>query len=130
MLSIFFIGKLNQTNATISDSLSSGVECNITFIDPAEFNTIPAIKNFRSLAICDLSTIPGNPTDSVRTIREIIADIPLLAMHRYLDMRFIQPVMEAGANGYISSTPAEKDLIEAVQKIAAGQDYIGTDSAL
>lgn len=97
-----------------------------------ELNSLPTFQTPQysdfNLLIANLEDFEISSVPLITQINRQFPQTPLLAIHSYSDDNFIKPMLEAGAAGYIRNGISEHALLEAVQKIAAGQQVIIADS--
>lgn len=127
MLQVTFIGKINQTNDIVSEVLISSLDASIDFISPeTNFTDQLSLHNGdNSLIIYDLNTSHGhgNAPDNIMEISSSSPGTPILVLDHHADKKFVQPLINAGASGIISHTPAEPTLVEAVHELLNGNTY-------
>jgi DNA-binding NarL/FixJ family response regulator len=129
MLQIAFIGRPNKTNTIIFDSILSNFDAEIHFSSPElVFSEFPEdkLKN-KSMVIVDLNTSSGrgNTPNNISLLYQIVQSIPILVLDHYEDKKFIQPLINAGASGIISTTPSERELTKAINELLSGKTFIG-----
>lgn len=74
--------------------------------------------------ITDLS-MPGiGGLEAIRRIRVKVPEVKILVFTMHENVAFLEHAMEAGANGYITKNSAANVLVHAVQRVAAGEQYI------
>lgn len=126
MLKIAYIGKANQTNSFICDTIQSNYSAAITFHKPDELFEKPEILDDASLdlAILDLNSSHGIGTapQSIKKINQYLVTSPLLVMYPS-NFNLIEPLVDAGANGVISNTPTEPEITDAIDKLLNGESY-------
>ena len=77
--------------------------------------------------VLDIS-MPGiNGIDVARQLHKEMPEIKVLALSAYLDKRFVQEMLKAGAAGYVTKTAALTDLPRAIRAVAAGQNFLSTE---
>ena len=77
--------------------------------------------------VLDIS-MPGiNGIDVARQLHKELPKIKVLALSAYLDKRFVQEMLKAGAAGYVTKTAALTDLPRAIRAVAAGQNFLSTE---
>ncbi len=77
--------------------------------------------------VLDIS-MPGiNGIDVARQLHKEFPKIKVLALSAYLDKRFVQEMLKAGAAGYVTKTAALTDLPRAIRAVAAGQNFLSTE---
>ena len=114
------------------DALQSalGVESDLTIVGVAG-DGHAAIKLAREalpdVLVLDIS-IPGiNGVGVTRQLHKELPKIKVLALSAYLDKRFVQEMLKAGASGYVTKTAALNDLPRAIRAVASGQNYLSAE---
>lgn len=111
---IIFIGKENHTNSFISEAIKLAFDVSLRFLDPARFflNLDLPLKTDANLVVFDINSSSGigNAPENIQKIRRKINETPLLVITPYENRMFVEPLMDAGADGLISSTPSEKKI--------------------
>lgn len=72
--------------------------------------------------------MPG--LNGVQVARALSADMPavrILILSAYMDKRFVQEALKAGAAGYVTKAAAATELPRAVRAVAAGQNYLSPE---
>jgi DNA-binding NarL/FixJ family response regulator len=87
-----------------------------------------ALRLFRELApdvaVTDIS-MPGlNGLDLVRRLAAECPQIKLLALTVHEDRAYVEPLLEAGARGYLLKRSAAEDLVRAIRAVAEGGIYL------
>lgn len=121
-MKIAFIGKTNQTNNFICDTIESAYTAAITFHRPKDLIENPELLNDDSLdlVIFDLNTSYGigNIPQSIKKINKHLPTSPLLVM--YPSNHYItEPLISAGANEVITNTPTENEILEAIKRLTS-----------
>ncbi|HUU63663.1 MAG TPA: response regulator transcription factor [Dehalococcoidia bacterium] len=62
--------------------------------------------------------------EAIRRIRKEFSEIKILILTQYDDKDHVFPVIQAGANGFISKTAASSELISGIRAIFAGESYL------
>jgi len=57
-------------------------------------------------------------------VKEQSGDIKILAIHIYTTKLLIEPLIEAGANGYLNYEPSVAELREAIHSVSVGERYL------
>ena len=77
--------------------------------------------------VLDIS-MPGiNGVDVARQLHKSHPGIKVLALSAYLDKRFVQEMLKAGAMGYVTKTAALTDLPRAIRAVAGGQNFLSVE---
>ena len=67
--------------------------------------------------------------EAIRRIRKEFSEIKILILTQYDDKDHVFPVIQAGANGFISKTAASSELISGIRAIFAGESYLSPSIA-
>lgn len=130
MIKIAYLGKRNETNGLIQETLENTFECDIRFYEPEIIlNGNDTLSNLQSdLLILDLNTSSGfgSAPEKIQKISSILNEIPLLVLHIYEKPKLTRPILDAGANGFLSITPKEMELKEAVEALLRGEEFEGS----
>jgi RNA polymerase sigma factor (sigma-70 family) len=62
--------------------------------------------------------------EAIRRIRKEFSEIKILILTQYDDKDHVFPVIQAGANGFVSKTAASSELISGIRAIFAGESYL------
>jgi DNA-binding NarL/FixJ family response regulator len=65
---------------------------------------------------------------ATRKLKELLPDIPIVALTRHGDDAYLQELLRAGASGYVLKRSAPAELLQAIRAAAAGGQYL--DSTL
>ncbi len=74
--------------------------------------------------VCDLSMPFMNGFEAIRRLRSKYPDIKLMVLTMHSDLAFLQEAFEAGAAGYIVKQSASSELVDALQDVLSGKQYI------
>lgn len=123
---------LADDHRMLLDALTSvlAIEEGITIVGTA--NDGPAAIKLAQEAAPDVLVLdismPGiNGIDVARQLHKEFPKIKVLALSAYLDKRFVQEMLKAGAAGYVTKTAALTDLPRAIRAVAAGQNFLSTE---
>lgn len=67
--------------------------------------------------------------EAIRRIRKEFSEIKILILTQHDDKDHVFPVIQAGANGFISKTAASSELISGIRAIFAGESYLSPSIA-
>ena len=95
---------------------------------------LQVLNLIENLAVDIMITDVGMPgmsgVELSRTIKQKFPQIKILALSMFSDSQIIAEMIDAGITGYILKNTGKKELIEAISKIAEGQNYFGQDITL
>lgn len=77
--------------------------------------------------VLDISMPGMNGVDVTRQLHKELPAIKVLALSAYLDKRFVQEMLKAGAAGYVTKTAALTDLPRAIRAVAGGQNFLSSE---
>ncbi|BAU52443.1 response regulator [Mucilaginibacter gotjawali] len=93
-----------------------------------------AIEMLRTAAVDILITDVGMPgmsgVELSRIVKSRFPEIKILALSMFGESQVIAEMIDAGISGYILKNSGKKELIEALTKIAEGQNYFGQEITL
>ncbi len=76
------------------------------------------------VAVIDVSLPDLNGLDLARRLAERCPAVRLLALTVHEDRAYVQPLLQAGAKGYLLKRSAAEDLLRAIRAVAAGGVYL------
>jgi len=79
--------------------------------------------------ILDLAFPDGNGLEMLKQIKQDIPGLPALVLSMYPEDQYALRTIRAGASGYISKESAPEELVQALQKILSGGEYISASMA-
>ncbi|MDR3694607.1 response regulator transcription factor [Mucilaginibacter sp.] len=95
---------------------------------------IEAIELLKATAVDILITDVGMPgmsgVELSRIVKSRFPEIKILALSMFGESQVIAEMIDAGISGYILKNSGKKELIEALTKIAEGQNYFGQEITL
>lgn len=103
----------DSLHITSIDDVSDGIEL---------LNKIQ--KNDYDIIILDISMPGKSGIETLRDIKSIKPNIPVLMLSIHPEEQYAIRVLKAGASGFISKDSAPDELIAAVEKIIGGHKYI------
>ncbi len=80
------------------------------------------------IIVANLADFSKAPTQLIRKIRGRYPATPLLVMYSYNQELLIHPLINAGATGYLQNGIPEQGLLKAIEEVAAGEEFIMTES--
>ncbi len=84
-------------------------------------------KVVNSVVILDLPNIKKSAVQTITLVKEAVTHTKLLAIHIYTTKLLIDPLIEAGIDGYLSYEPDPSQLKEAIAAVLNGDQYMPAD---
>jgi DNA-binding NarL/FixJ family response regulator len=81
------------------------------------------------VAILDLSMPGRDGTELIDHVKAMKPDLPILVLTMYSEEAYASRALRAGASGYMTKDCAAEQLVSAIEKIAAGGEYISPNVA-
>lgn len=76
------------------------------------------------VVVLDLSMPGPSGLDLVKQLRAEFPDLPILVLSMHPEDQYAVRVLRAGAAGYLTKEAAERDLVQALRRVAAGGRYL------
>lgn len=76
------------------------------------------------IVIMDIALPKLSGIEATRMIRQQNPQIKVLVLTQYNDWRYIQPLLLAGADGYVTKRAVGNDLITAIRTVSCGETYL------
>jgi len=76
------------------------------------------------VAVIDISLPDLNGLDLARRVAEARLEVKLLVLTLHEDRAYVQPLLQAGARGYLLKRSAAEDLVRAIRAVAGGGFYL------
>lgn len=76
------------------------------------------------IVVLDLAMPDGNGLESLKQIKQKHPKLPVLIISIYPEDQYALRTIRAGASGYLNKESAPEELVQAIQKIMAGGEYI------
>jgi two-component system NarL family response regulator len=86
-----------------------------------------AHKHLPDVLVLDIAMPELNGVEVTRRLHKELPKLKVLALSAYLDKRFVQEMLKAGAVGYVTKTAALTDLPRAIRAVAGGQNYLSPE---
>jgi DNA-binding NarL/FixJ family response regulator len=94
------------------------------------FQALECLRRQRfALAIVDLSMPGMSGLDLIRRIKTEYPAVAVLVLSMHAEEQYAMRAFKAGANGYLTKDSAPKELLTAVDRVAAGGAYVTTSLA-
>jgi DNA-binding NarL/FixJ family response regulator len=82
------------------------------------------------ILLTDVSMPDMTGVELTRLVKRSFPDIKVLALSMFGDSQVVAEMIDAGISGYILKNTGKQELVEALNKISAGQNYFGPDITL
>jgi two-component system, NarL family, invasion response regulator UvrY len=104
--------------------LSRDKRLSIVAICESGYQVIEACKNLKPhVVLMDINMEPISGIDATKTIREFSNDIKIIGISVHTDLPYINALMHAGANGYVTKNSSGEEMIRAILLVVDGQQY-------
>lgn len=90
-------------------------------------------NGFKAVEICrdrppdvvlmDINMDPMNGIEATKAIREFSRDIKIIGISVHTDLSYIQALMKAGGNGYVTKNSSGEEMISAILEVMEGRSY-------
>lgn len=132
-MKIFLLGRDSSVTNTLCDMLGSrqdwDTSIDLSWDDSKNKNLPEALTSTSyDLLIVNLEDFFSTPVDLVKKIITHLPSVPLLVIHSYNDELLINPLIKAGAKGYLQNGIPEEKLYESVVAVANGQQSVIAES--
>lgn len=121
-MTFFLVGRDNNTTDTFSQFLQNVPQWNVRRYEPEEIFDLDVEK--ASLLIADLTAFRSKAVETIRRIKALNLASKLIVIYLYEIERLMRPLLEAGADGYLTFSCTEDIMKEAVRTVLKGDTYI------
>ncbi len=104
---------VNEPDMTVAGEAESGLEA-LAMVRDAPWDVV----------ILDISMPNQNGVDTLRRIKLIKPDLPVLILSGFPESQYAVNLMRAGASGYLNKDGAARDLIGALRAVFRGEKYM------
>ena len=67
---------------------------------------------------------PVNGIEATKAIREFSNDIKIIGISVHSDLPYLNALMQAGANGYVTKNSSGEEMVRAIVSVASGKNFI------
>ncbi len=92
--------------------------------EAASLAEVSALEADPEIVVCDLVLPDGRGADVVRVVGERFPKASILVLTMVDNPSDVQLVFGAGARGYLLKGAASTDLVDAIRRVARGEDYV------
>jgi DNA-binding NarL/FixJ family response regulator len=104
--------------------LSRDKRLSIVAICESGYQVIEACKNLDPhVVLMDINMEPMSGIDATKTIREFSENIRIIGISVHTDLPYVNALMQAGANGYVTKNSSGEEMIRAIMLVMDGQQY-------
>ena len=75
------------------------------------------------VVLMDINMEPVNGVEATRAIREFSSEIKIIGISVHTDLPYLNALMLAGANGYVTKNSPGEEMIRAIQQVMKGEKY-------
>jgi DNA-binding NarL/FixJ family response regulator len=88
------------------------------------FRAVEACKDLHpDVVLMDINMDPMNGIEATKAIREFSRDIKIIGISVHTDLSYIQALMQAGGNGYVTKNSSGEEMIDAIMLVNNGGQY-------
>ena len=108
----------DQADMEIAGEAASGSET-VAAVRAGDFDVV----------LLDISMPDKNGIDTLRMLRHVKPDLPVLMLSAYGEDQYAVNLLRAGASGYVSKEAASTQLVGAIRTVAQGRKYVSPSLA-
>jgi DNA-binding NarL/FixJ family response regulator len=104
----------------------------IAVVGEAENGTmaLPLVQRVTpDIIVLDLDMPGGDGMTALRELRKVLPQVRVLILTVHAEQERLLPLLDAGAQGYLTKEAASRDLVEAIRVVAAGEVYVRPTAA-
>ena len=88
------------------------------------FQVIEACKTLTpDVVLMDINMEPVSGIDATKAIRQFDDDVRVIGISVHTDLPYINALMQAGANGYVTKNSSGEEMIRAIMLVMEGHQY-------
>ncbi len=121
-------------HSVVREGLKQIISCNADMTVLAEADSgneaIEKIgENTFSVVIMDISMPGKNGLDTMKEIKVMHPDLPVLILSMYPEEQYAVRFFRAGASGYLTKKSAPEELVNAIRTVSKGKKYVSPSLA-
>ncbi|NCU31726.1 MAG: response regulator transcription factor [Candidatus Moranbacteria bacterium] len=123
------IGKNQSINECFGELINENNTFTFYYFQPnVAFQEIEKLNNPGvDLVLIDLSSSIKNSCEFIGKMRDLLPDIPVIALHFYTDRALVDEIINAGASAYLLINTSSVELNNAIKEISLGKTYITSE---
>ncbi|TYP92155.1 hypothetical protein LX73_2405 [Fodinibius salinus] len=127
-MDILLLGKYTFITQTIAQMLNSAEEWNLKRrYSTDDLDTINDPSFDCDIVLLHISDYRTSSELLIKKVTSQLDSVPLLVLGQYDDDLLIEPLIEAGASGYLQNGSSESKLQKAVKAVVSNEQYISTE---
>ena len=75
------------------------------------------------VVLMDINMDPVSGIEATKAIRAFTGDIRIIGISVHTDLPYVNALMHAGANGYVTKNSSGEEMIKAIMLVMEGQQY-------
>ena len=83
-----------------------------------------ARKQLPDIVLMDINILPLNGFQATESLSKISPNLKVIALSYHSDMYCVQKMFAAGAKGYLTKNSGYKEMIDAIVRVHAGNNYV------
>ena len=104
--------------------LSRDKRLSIVAICESGYQVVEACKTLDPhVVLMDINMEPMSGIDATKNIREFSENIRIIGISVHTDLPYVNALMQAGANGYVTKNSSGEEMIRAIMLVMDGQQY-------
>ncbi|HSV19242.1 MAG TPA: response regulator transcription factor [Casimicrobiaceae bacterium] len=108
----------DQVDMEVAAEAASGAEA-IAAVRAGDFDVV----------LLDISMPDKNGIDTLKTLRHVKPDLPVLMLSAYAEDQYAVNLLRAGAAGYLNKEAASTQLVGAIRTVVQGRKYVSPSLA-
>lgn len=76
------------------------------------------------VVLMDINMEPMNGIDATKAIRQFSGEIRIIGISVHNDLAYVNALMKAGANGYVTKNSSSEEMIRAIFETMDGREYL------
>ena len=81
------------------------------------------------VVLMDINMEPVNGIEATKAIRDFSEDIKIIGISVHTDLPYLNALMQAGANGYVTKNSPSEEMIRAIVLVSKGEKYYCSEIA-